>query len=372
MFNEFTKSLMRLLSKNPIIYGFAKLVPIQFGDVATAATNGKSITIGRDFWESLDDDSRVFIIAHEALHIAWDFFGRLGNRDVYKFNIAQDLVINEFLKADGFNCPVITQGITAATLPHLNYNPDEWTSEKVYQWLIDNPDKCPQKGDNILDECGVPSDLTPEEIQKLRLAVQGVIVATPHGNIPNELKQIVESTWVPEHDWQSELSRYFNTIVQEDYSLKRYNVPSLAIRGVISPTLNCPGIGTVGVIIDTSASMFELLDKVISTLRDIFAQVTVRKVIRIDADCTIAYEKETDATEFTQRKLELSGGGGTDFRPAIQRMEDYSPDVVVYITDGYGYFPSKAPSYPLVWLDTSGSSEYQYPFGGVIRCNYKI
>ena len=42
------------------------------------------------------------------------------------------------------------------------------------------------------------------------------------------------------------------------------------------------------------------------------------------------------------------GGGGTDFRPAIEKAEMLSPDAVVYLTDGEGTYPAKC-DIPLLW-----------------------
>ena len=50
------------------------------------------------------------------------------------------------------------------------------------------------------------------------------------------------------------------------------------------------------------------------------------------------------------------GGGGTDFRPvfdAIGKMDD-QPCCAVYLTDGYGAEPTKAPDYPVLWVLVDG------------------
>jgi predicted metal-dependent peptidase len=373
MFGPFTRVLFEILNRNPIIYGFVKILPIEFSNdvppAAAASTDGRRIKINPDVWNTLDIASQAFVLAHEAMHLAWDFFGRVQGRDVHKFNIAQDLVINEFLRDNGFNCRALSRSITARTFPKMRFDPQSWTSERVYQWLVDNPDKCPLPGQNILDGCGQPSaekPLTSEEIQELRLAIQSVLVGAPAGSLPGEIRTLVESAWVPPHDWRSDLSRYFNTLVQDDYSLKRYSVQGLAVRGVIGPTLHSPGLDTLGVIIDTSGSMSSIYDEVLSHLQDILTQVGVRKVIRIDADARVTHEEEVESSALLERGVEFHGNGGTDFREAIDAMEKYNPSVVVYITDGEGGFPSSPPTYPLVWADVSGHSSY--PFGDVVRC----
>lgn len=55
--------------------------------------------------------------------------------------------------------------------------------------------------------------------------------------------------------------------------------------------------------------------------------------------------------------LELYGGGGTDFRPALRRIDELVesgelPHLggVLYFTDGYGVFPEREPAYPVAFV----------------------
>jgi predicted metal-dependent peptidase len=373
MFSKYSKALMRLFKMNPVIYGFAKILPIKEDrSIPTAATNGRQILVNPDFWSSLDVDSQVFVLAHEALHLGYDFFGRTKGRNPRTFNVAQDLVINEFLFSNQFTFSMPDKIITASKFPDMGYNPHEWTSERVYNWLVQNQDKDALESivqNSVLTDCGRESETNPlssQEVQDLRMAVQSVVTAAPPGSIPQELVKAVESAWVPPHDWASELSQYLNALSPTDYSLKKMAVVSYGVSGVISPTLNYPGIEKVGVIFDTSASMDEFFSRVVGVIKDILTQVCVRTVHRMDADIRVAYEEETTPSSMLDSPMEFRGGGGTSFCEALERMGSHSPDVVLYITDGYGVFPSTPPSYPLVWVDLSGTVEY--PFGDVVRC----
>jgi predicted metal-dependent peptidase len=44
----------------------------------------------------------------------------------------------------------------------------------------------------------------------------------------------------------------------------------------------------------------------------------------------------------------------------------FKPDALVYLTDGYGTFPGKAPDYPVLWGDISKSPQL-YPWGEVVE-----
>jgi predicted metal-dependent peptidase len=60
------------------------------------------------------------------------------------------------------------------------------------------------------------------------------------------------------------------------------------------------------------------------------------------------------------------GGGGTSFIPVFEYADklDGHIDAMVYLTDGMGSFPSKVPSYPVIWGDIGGT---KYPFGDVVQ-----
>lgn len=73
----------------------------------TAATDGKSIFLDPDYFASLSEDDRIFIIAHEIMHIKFLHPYRLEEkngkkRDLDTFNEAADAVINANLERDGF------------------------------------------------------------------------------------------------------------------------------------------------------------------------------------------------------------------------------------------------------------------------------
>ena len=73
----------------------------------TAATDGKDIFVDPDFFASLSESDRLFLIAHELLHIKFLHAYRLEDkngkkRDQLAWNIATDAIINANLKRDGF------------------------------------------------------------------------------------------------------------------------------------------------------------------------------------------------------------------------------------------------------------------------------
>lgn len=98
----------------------------------TAATDGKNIYIDPDYLAGLSDDDRLFLIAHELMHIKFNHIFRLMGKDGQKrdmdvWNDATDAIINANLERDGFN---IKEGYINRP-EALNYS-----AEEFYQILL--------------------------------------------------------------------------------------------------------------------------------------------------------------------------------------------------------------------------------------------
>ena len=98
----------------------------------TAATDGKNIYFDPDYLASLGDEDKLFIIAHELMHVKFEHMYRMKQkngemRDPEIWNIATDAIINANLEKDNFK---IKEGYV--NMPEaLNY-----TSEELYDKLL--------------------------------------------------------------------------------------------------------------------------------------------------------------------------------------------------------------------------------------------
>lgn len=73
----------------------------------TAATDGKNIYFDPDYLESLSDDEKVFVLAHELMHIKFNHARRMTDKNGIKrdpdiWNYVCDAIINANLECDGF------------------------------------------------------------------------------------------------------------------------------------------------------------------------------------------------------------------------------------------------------------------------------
>ena len=106
---EYTKNM--LIAKFPRFGAEIAKANIEFSSnlkYRTAATDGKNIYIDPDYLASLSDNDKLFLIAHEIMHIKFEHMFRLYDkngkqRDLDLWNIATDAIINANLERDGLN-----------------------------------------------------------------------------------------------------------------------------------------------------------------------------------------------------------------------------------------------------------------------------
>jgi predicted metal-dependent peptidase len=149
------------------------------------------------------------------------------------------------------------------------------------------------------------------------------------------------------------------------YSWEQLN-PQLIYRGIGAPGRVTYGCNLLVVAADSSGSITQhTLDVFLSESRAILEVIRPRRIIF--TQCDAAVHEWTEIDDIDDLRGEVKGGGGTDFRPVFDRMkqEGEEPDVLVYLTDGYGAFPDQAPNYPVVWGSIALGPE-GYPFGEVV------
>ena len=110
----------------------------------TAATDGKNIYFDPDYLASLSDDDKLFIIAHELMHVKFEHMYRIMGKDGQRrdpelWNQATDAIINANLERDGFK---IKEGYV--NMPEaLNYS-----AEEFYEKLLREKQAEQQSGNN--------------------------------------------------------------------------------------------------------------------------------------------------------------------------------------------------------------------------------
>ncbi len=118
----------RVLRKFPLLGTVMVDVKLIADDrVGRAGTNGKEILWSPKYFESLNDSEKMFVLAHEYMHIAYDHILRSKERDKELWNYATDGVINQILIKEGLQMTDDGVDIKQA----INYS-----AEELYEKLL--------------------------------------------------------------------------------------------------------------------------------------------------------------------------------------------------------------------------------------------
>ena len=217
-----------------------------------------------------------------------------------------------------------------------------------------------------------PEPLTESEKDALHVQWQQRLAgaaqqAQQAGKLGEGMARMIDFFLQPTLPWRVLLARYMNSISRDDYS---YTRPS-SRRGdpAIYPSLRSPQMKVV-VAVDVSGSIHEdELNEFIAEVDSLKSQVRARVTLltcdsRITGDSPWVFE----AWEHCQLPERIIGGGGTDFTPVFDWVEnhDQHPDLLVYFTDAEGRFPEHEATYPVIWLV---KGKHAVPWGQRIQLN---
>jgi predicted metal-dependent peptidase len=176
----------------------------------------------------------------------------------------------------------------------------------------------------------------------------------------------VDALLSPQLPWRALLARYMMNAARDDYSFQR---PSRREGEAFMPRLHSQGV-RVAVALDTSGSVTrEELQVFLSEIDALKAQVRAEVVLHAcDDKLDPAGPWRYALWEAMALPEEVSGGGGTDFRPVFAWLaqEQPAPDLLIWFTDAQGRFPEMEPQCPVVWL-VKGKAPV--PFGVRIQLN---
>jgi len=204
-----------------------------------------------------------------------------------------------------------------------------------------------------------------------RTVAEALAQAKLMGSGSDSLTVLLESMLKPKVPWERVLRRYMMALVKDDYSLRRPHKRYLPYEMYVSSEDRRETVNAVFVI-DTSGSMTgRPLKRVVSEVIGLVKRIPKTKLTIIFADDRVqevfTHEDENKIDELIDKLKQTKGFGGTDFRPAFEKIKELreKPNVIIFATDGYGTFPEKRPNVPVVWLSTECPKDH-YPFGKVI------
>jgi predicted metal-dependent peptidase len=349
--------------------------------VPTMGTDGKNLYVNPEWGGKLTLEETMGVLAHEALHagLLHPFRVAQGGYRKDKANIAQDLIINQMLKDEGFvlpGQPVTWPKMMAGAQGHLydkQYAGLSW--EAIYRKLQDPPEGeggsfAIQGGQKGLSNDVIPND-SPEDQQEANIRTQqAATVAKQQGRLPAGVKGLVEDMLEPKIDWTDIVRDLAKQRARDDYSPRRYQ-RKLIPQDVYLPSLYSEKMGEMVVCLDTSGSTMGERGQYLAEVAAIASEVQPSKLIIIHCDAQVDKVSEFGPGEYdlcVEDSKEMVGGGGTSFKPPFKWVRDNCkrPEILVYLTDMYGDFPTEEPGYPVVWVSTSPEHE-PAPIGQTVQ-----
>jgi predicted metal-dependent peptidase len=360
------KAKALLVLDHPFFGATVSKRPIKYSDdtpTASMSATGE-ITLNPAFVEPLSLKQTMFLLAHECMHYMLSHSLRCGERDGSAWNIAADKVINDTL-IDARVGEFIDGGIT-----------ENGAREQAAEDIYDANDAGKDVGGTGSD-IGRPTDgdgkpLDDATIERLKVeatieTLQAAKIAKQMGKLPASLERLVEQLVNVSTPWYDILEKYMQGKIKDDISWNRPNRRFIHDGMYLPSADNVPRTGEVVVAIDTSASIGQdELNEFAGHINRIMESCVPEKLIVIYCDASVQHVDEFAPDQFPVQ-LTLHGGGGTSFVPVFDYIKDngLTPEVLIYLTDGYGDQEQvESPITDVVWLTTGYE---KFPFGDVIK-----
>lgn len=357
-------------------------------DTAAVAPDG-TLVVNEKFLDTLSDTELCFVLAHEVMHPAMLYFERMSTRIPKLWNVAHDFAINLLIKQmSDANIKVLD-----SALQDDKYR--DWSAEEIYDDILKDavmvqicqdgqgqgqgqgqqgqgqgqgkqkPGKGQGGGRNPLND-PLFGDARPDlaESDDGKKAAQGdkgaanrintdwkisiVAAAQKHekqkgrGSLPSGLMRLIEEFTDPKVDWREQLAKWVGENGRrQDYTYAKPSRRSESV-GQYLPSLKKYGVSDITVFVDTSGSIGDTqLKEGLAEIQGVCDDLGIGvRALVIDADVHDDVKVE-DAYELQQK---LSGGGGSDFRPGFERLQEEGYEgVVIAFTDGDIAIPMDKP-----------------------------
>ena len=400
-YQEVAKAGRTLMLKEPFyglfLIGLNKELSkgIQTACIAKEGINLK-LVVNPEYFEKQDTSTRVAILKHEMLHVAFQHLNMFDDfSDKKLLNVAADLEINQY----------ISNEMKGETWEGLDIKDGEFMGVKlplkagtrVYYDLLqkeldeyDKNNESSDKGDGDNDgdgqgdgngmgsgdqsfaewfrQGGNDGEHTLwEEFENLSEAEKKLIqkqidhqlkeVASQtqrnRGTIPGELSEYIDKLFEKHEaviDWKQYLRR-FGTRSMKIETKKTRKKPN--IRFGAGPAIKIKPKRSTLVAIDTSGSVSEQdLIEFFNEIDCIHKTGTAVTIMECDSYVhrTYQYAGKTDV-------LRVSGRGGTSFDPVMEEIFKAPGKYqnLIYLTDGFAPAPQRVPMIPILWVINSSA-----------------
>jgi predicted metal-dependent peptidase len=318
---------------------------------STAAISPRMLYWNPEFFLSLDEQTRVTVLAHELYHKARLHHQRRGNRDSRVYNWAGDYVINNDLKDAGFYM---------GGFPYLL--DDRFRGMEtgdVYDILVQEDPLSSALGMDIFED---PDMDVNEYVNDAIASFSAARFASQPGSIPGESEVFIDEFLNPVLPWNQLLYNFFNELTDQEYSYarpnRRYDNPLM--RGLVGTN----GLDHLIYYLDVSGSISdEQVVRFNSEVKFIKDELQPEKLTLVLFDTRIC-DVFTFAKDEPFEKIVTTGRGGTDLQEVFEHMKAEAPTAAVIFTDLCVSIPEN-PGIPIIWA-ISGNDGASVPYGRLI------
>ncbi|NDY74491.1 hypothetical protein DO021_21680 [Desulfobacter hydrogenophilus] len=351
------------------------------------------------------------LTAHTVMHPACAHHLRRGDRNADTWNSACDYAINPILLEaglilpDGFLYDPILEGKSAEqvytqltqgdadesheekksdesqTTPSPAESHEQNQEDQKEDWNQietakpsepdtpepDNPDHGPAGEVRDGDTAPSPGGTEETETDWEQALVQAAATARIMGQLPKGVDIFIKERFSPSLPWTDLLARFIQQSARSDYTWSQPNRRYIH-QDIYFPALVSDQLPEMAVAVDTSGSIRpEELERFSAELSAILSMNPARVHILFN-DLTVS-RYETVCPWDLPFDFTPKGGGGTDFRPVFQFIDEnqITPFCLIFFSDmECRLFPAQAPDYPVLWIRT-GQGDDPAPFGDMIN-----
>jgi predicted metal-dependent peptidase len=393
------------------------------GKGVVAATDGLYVIINPEEFFGFKLKERVFILAHEVVHAICNhpiqlFNCRRANKMSFSdgtslpfsnqlWQVAADYVINAILATSNIGALPnegkvnidkwyhINKAGNAMGAPHISHKdsvPDAY--RKLWQDMPCNGGR----GKHGLDmtKGGEPGELSGTESfdqlldpgkgegkqadaakqqrseHEWKTAVAAAMEsARLQGKLPGAMQDVFTEVLEPKVSWQDYIHGWARRKMGGgSYNFQRPDRRLICRQPrIYAPSRSGFGADHVVVAVDTSGSIGKAeVNMFFAELSGVLDDVHPANLWVMWCDAHVHRVDRVEDTSDLQAMYEggVPGRGGTSFVPVFEKIKemDIKPDALVYLTDGYGTFPSD-PGYHVLWGSIALTPQ-GYPFGEVV------
>ena len=241
-----------------------------------------------------------------------------------------------------------------------NNGKSEWKNQRDLHW---EPKQEGQFADGNTDPVTDPNfqiEFLPNLAEHCREMVLGtaVWVERLQGKLPALLQRLVEVYRTSQLNWREQLLQFVTSCFGGGRRWlppnRRYISQGLYLQSYRDQKLKAV------IALDSSGSTTRYLSDFLAELNAIMTSFGNYELTVLQCDAEIhSVEKFTPDNPLEPGKMQLEGGGGTNFCPVFEYIDTELPDIeiLLFLTDGYGMIPERQPPYPVLWCLCEGGKK---------------